>query len=82
MELKLKAGLEDAFIYIALERRNVIGKFIDKALYPYLFSKYPDFFEVSEDKKTTNKIDDKFISNPIVGSDSNLEGEITEPFND
>lgn len=76
MELKLKSGLEDAYIYIALEKRNVIGKFIDKALYPYLFSKYPDLFEVIEDKKTI-EVNDKLISNAIGGSDSNLEGKVT-----
>ncbi len=81
MELKLKSGLEDAYIYIALEKRNVIGKFIDKALYPYLFKKYPSLFEVTEDKKTI-EINDKPISNAIGGSDNNLEGKITEPFHD
>lgn len=46
MELKLKAGLEDELIYLPFEKRNVVGKFIDKALYPYMYSKYPNLFDV------------------------------------
>jgi hypothetical protein len=75
MELKLKSGLEDELIYLPFEKRNVVGKFIDKALYPYMYSKYPNLFDVIEDKKTII-IDDKLISNPVSGSDSNIEGKI------
>jgi hypothetical protein len=76
MELKLKSGLEDELIYLPFEKRNVVGKFIDKALYPYMYSKYPNFFDVIEDKKTI-VIDDKPISNTISGSNSNIEGKIS-----
>jgi hypothetical protein len=75
MELKLKSGLEDELIYLPFEKRNVVGKFIDKALYPYMYSKYPNLFDVIEDKKTI-VIDDKPISNTISGSNSNIEGKI------
>jgi hypothetical protein len=76
MELKLKSGLEDELIYLPFEKRNVVGKFIDKALYPYMYSKYPNLFDVIEDKKTI-VIDDKPISNTISGSNSNIEGKIS-----
>lgn len=76
MELKLKSGLEDELVYLPFEKRNVVGKFIDKALYPYMYSKYPNLFDVIEDKKTI-EINDKLISNPISGSNSDIEGEIS-----
>ncbi len=75
MELKLKSGLEGELIYLPFEKRNVIGKFIDKAIYPYMYSKYPDLFDVIEDKKTKQE-DDKLISNTIGGSDSDIEGKV------
>jgi len=75
MELKLKSGLEDELIYLPFERRNVIGKFIDKGLYPYMYSKYADLFDIIEDKKTKQE-DDKLISNTIGGSDSDIEGKV------
>ena len=76
MELKLKAGLEDQLIYLPFEKRNVIGKFIDKSLYPHMYKKYPNLFNIEEPKKTKLVIDDKLISNSISGSDSNIEGKI------
>ena len=53
MELKLKSGLEDELIYLPFEKRNVVGKFIDKSLYPYMYSKYPDLFDVITPKEVS-----------------------------
>jgi hypothetical protein len=53
MELKLKSGLEDELIYLPFEKRNVVGKFIDKALYPYMYSKYPNLFDVITPKEVS-----------------------------
>jgi hypothetical protein len=75
MELKLKAGLEESEIYIPFERRNIVGKFIDKGLYPFLYEKYPDLFDIIEDKKTKTT-NDKFIGDTITGSDNNIEGKV------
>jgi hypothetical protein len=74
MNLKLKAGLEEAIIYIPFENRNVLGKFIDKGLYPYLYDKLPELFDVIEVKKTTK--DDILINNAKPTGSSNTEGKI------
>ena len=67
--MKLKEQYLNALIYLPIERRDILGKFIDPRLYPYLASKYPDFFEVEEvqtKKSTKNDIrinDTKFNIN-------------------
>lgn len=46
MELKLKTGIEEAYIYVPFINGNIIAKFIDKGLYSHLYEIYPDYFEV------------------------------------
>lgn len=77
MKLKLKAGLEEALIYIPFERKNVIGKFIDESLYPHLYKIAPDMFDViTEVKPKTTIKNDISINDTKPTSDSNSEGEI------
>lgn len=67
--MKLKDQYLNALIYLPIERRDILGKFIDPRLYPYLASKYPELFEVEEvqsKKSIKNDIrinDSKFNSN-------------------
>jgi hypothetical protein len=76
MKLKLKDGLENTTIYVPFENRDILGKFIDERLYPYMYDKYPSLFDIIEDKpKKTTKTNDTFISNTIIGSNSDIKGE-------
>ena len=72
----LKKELSNTLIYLPVENRNVIGKFIDVRLYPYLSKKYPDLFEDEkiEDKKTTKK-DVISINNTEQSPDNNNSSE-------
>jgi hypothetical protein len=75
MELKLKAGIEETYIYVPFINGNIIAKFIDKGLYSHLYELYPDLFDVVEPVKETKKtkvVNDIFIDN---GTE---EGNITE----
>lgn len=67
--IKLKDEYMDALIYLPIERRDVLGRFIDVRLYPYLHKRYPDLFEVVIDQK--NK---KTLKNDIRVSDSKQVG--------
>jgi len=49
--IKLKDEYMDTLIYIPVEKRDTIGRFIDVRLYPYLQKKYPDLFEIVVDQK-------------------------------
>jgi hypothetical protein len=75
MKLKLKDGLEEAFIYVKFVNRDILGKFIDPELYPYMYNISPDLFDViiDEPKKTTKN--DILINNTEPTSNSNTEGE-------
>jgi hypothetical protein len=75
--LKLKDGLENSIIYIPFENRNEMGKFINPDLYPYLYRKHPDLFDVIEDKKIIKN--DISINNTKSVSDSNIEREGDKP---
>jgi hypothetical protein len=75
--LKLKDGLENSIIYIPFENRNEMGKFINPDLYPYLYKKHPDLFDVIEDKKIIKN--DISINNTKSVSDSNIEREGDKP---
>jgi len=77
MNLKFKEGYSDALIYLPIERRDVICKFIDPRLYPYLYSKYPDFFEEIKDTKKNSK-NDLPINNSINKGNNNNSTEQTE----
>jgi hypothetical protein len=78
--MKLKEQYLNALIYLPIERRDILGKFIDPRLYPYLASKYPDFFEVEEvqiKKSTKNDIrinDTKFNANDDDTTKSSITG--------
>lgn len=75
MNLKLKDGLEDCLIYIPFENRNCLGKFINPALYQFLWKISPDLFdEITEVKKEINN--DILINDTEFGSSSDAEGEI------
>lgn len=74
MKLKLKAGLENVVIFVPFENRNVLGKFIDPGLYPYLNRIAPDLFELVSDVKNTNN-NDILINDTKLTSGSNTKGE-------
>jgi hypothetical protein len=67
--MKLKEQYLNALIYLPIERRDILGKFIDPRLYPYLSGKYPELFDVEEvqsKKSIKNDIrinDSKFNAN-------------------
>lgn len=73
MKIKIKDEWKEAFIYIPQEKRDVMGKFIDPALYPFLYKKYPIFFEIEKEEiiKLKNDIhinDTKFSSvSDVIG---------------
>lgn len=73
----LKKELSNTLIYVPFENRNIIGKFIDPRLYPYMAEKFPDLFEdeVVEEKKKNSKKNDLFINNT---KQSNNDDNITE----
>jgi len=50
MELKLRKDIEETYIYEPFTNTDVIGKFIDKGLYPHLYKLYPELFEVILDE--------------------------------
>jgi hypothetical protein len=73
MELKLKKDLQETYIYVPFINNNVMGKFIDEGLYPYLYKIAPDLFDVVEVKE--NK---KIIIDDILINNSTEEGDIAE----
>jgi hypothetical protein len=75
MELKLKKNIEEAYIYEPFSNTDIIGKFIEKSLYPHLYKLYPELFDVIVEETKTKKtkiVDDILINN---GTE---EGGITE----
>jgi|694.fasta_scaffold97239_5 hypothetical protein len=73
MEIKLKDEYINVLIYLPVENRDVLGKFIDKELYPYLYKKYPEFFEIKAPiTKKTKEVNDISINDTksIGGSDA------------
>jgi hypothetical protein len=85
MKIKLKDEYINTVISVPFENRDVLGKFIDVELYPYMFKKYPEFFELICDKcdntkckcKKTKETNDISINDTksISGSDTIGEGE-------
>lgn len=73
MKLELKSGLEDTIIYNPFENCQQLGKFIDKGLYPHLYKRFPDLFDVIEDK--IEELNDILISNTKSGSSRNTKGK-------
>ena len=74
----LKKDLANVLIYVPFENRNIIGKFIDPRLYPYMAEKYPDLFEDEEDvvevkSKKNSKKDDLYINDSEqYGNNNNI----------
>lgn len=77
--IKLKDEYKDTLIYVPFINRDVVGKFIDEGLYPFMNEKYPELFEevvpVVEKKKVKN---DNIITDTEQSSDSDFGGEINE----
>lgn len=74
--IKLKEQYQNIEIYVSFENRNILGKFIDVKLYPHLYNKYPNLFDVIEDKpKKTIKTNVNTINNTEQQSGSNIIGE-------
>lgn len=48
MNIKLKEGLENSIIYVGIINQNILGKFIDPDLYPIMYKKTPDIFDIIE----------------------------------
>jgi hypothetical protein len=51
MKLVLKDEYKDKVIFLALEKRDIIAKFIDVRLYDYLYKLYPEMFRVVKERK-------------------------------
>lgn len=75
MNLKLKQGLENTMIYLPFENRNCLGKFIDPALYQFLYRIAPDLFDVIVEAKKATK-NDILINDTESSGSSDLEGKI------
>ena len=45
MALKIKESYTDTEIWVGPNNSNIICKFIEKGLYPYLYNIYPHIFE-------------------------------------
>ncbi len=67
--MKLKEQYLDALIYIPIEWRDTLGRFIDPRLYPYLSKKFPELFELEPPKKTT-KNDIRFNDTKLNTNDN------------
>lgn len=50
MNLKLKQGMEETYIYVPFINNNVMCKFIDEGLYIHLYQIEPEFFDVIADE--------------------------------
>lgn len=67
--MKLKQEYANKMIFIPTIRQTMVGKFIPEKLYPMLYKKYPEFFEIEPVKtKKTNVIP---INDPIITTDNN-----------
>lgn len=88
MKLKLKDEYVNSVIYVSFENRNVLGKFIDVKLYPYMYKKSPELFNLvcdkcedtkckcKEDKsKKTKEVDVKINDKSDTISGSNTIGK-------
>ena len=75
MELKLKKGIEESYIYEPFSHKNILGKFIDERLYPHLYSLYPELFDLAEEETKTKKTK---VVNDIFINDGTEKGSITE----
>lgn len=58
MELKLKKNFEEAYVWVSFVNANVMGKFIDKGLYPHLYKVNPEMFDVIPVKGLKQKIEE------------------------
>lgn len=68
----LKKELLNTLIYVPFENKNIIGKFIDPRLFPYMAKKYPDLFEDEvEVKKNSKKNDISIDDTKFFGDDNN-----------
>lgn len=80
MKLKLKDEYVNSVIYVSFENRNVLGKFIDVELYPYIYKRSPELFDLVCEKcedakckcKKTKEVDVKINdkSDTISGSNT------------
>ena len=75
MSIKLKKEFINKLIYIPFENRDVLGKFIDTKLYPYMYKKYPEFFDLTCDKSEETKCKCKKNKEADVISINNTKSE-------
>ena len=75
MELKLKKGIEESYIYDPFSHTNILGKFIEEGLYPHLYNLYPELFDVVVEE---TKIKKTKVVNDILINDGTEKGSITE----
>lgn len=76
MKIVLKKEFRDTSIYVPFENRTMIGKFINEGLYPYMYEKYPDLFELICEKceNTTCKCKKTKLNNDISINDTKYSG--------
>jgi len=81
MNYKLKENLQDVYLFIPQINGNIIGKFIPEEMFPYLYRKYPEFFEIEEPKLIKGlkqKIEEIKKEDVIFINNDTKEGDITE----
>lgn len=72
MEYILKKEYSESVIVIPFDMTSKVGKFIDPALYPFMYRKYPDLFE---EPKTTQQ-DAISIADSKQADDRDSKGEV------
>lgn len=72
--MKLKQEYANKMIFIPNIRKTMVGKFIPEGLYPVLYKKYPEFFEVETITKP-KKQNALPINDPIITTDNNTTGD-------
>lgn len=77
MRLKLKKELQECYIYVPFIKTDILGKFIDEELYPHLYKKYPELFDIEPAKGLKQKIEE-IKKDDILIDRSTIEGDITE----
>ena len=77
MKLKLKKDLQECYIYVPFIKANILGKFIEEGLYPHLYNKYPELFDIEPVKGLKQKIEE-IKKDDIFIDTSTSEGDITE----
>ena len=83
MELKLKDNYQEIYVFVPFVNANVMGKFIEKGLYPHLYKICPEIFDIIEEAlyydipvkqvKKQEKVNDILIDNSTTKGDTTIK---------